>query len=172
MKKSGYPNKYFPNKTFRGLCPVLYKNIEYDIWVELKRGQALNLLNDFIDKIHLYLSFHILFIEKENSLNFHDGILLQVGVKCMLKIDPNQENLYTCYIQVMGDDGRCLVYVEELGEKKTVNSSQLISLPADEAKSWYTRKRAHLKHQMLNKSTNEMITSGSVSNSYEPHFLF
>lgn len=105
--------------------------------------------------------FYVKFLEKENSIYFHDGISLQVGVKCMLKIDPNQENLYTCHIQLMRDDGQCLVYVEELGEKKTVDSSQLISLPADEAKSWYTRKRSHLKYHMLNKTVNEMIVPGN-----------
>lgn len=43
IKKTGFVKKYhLPNKIFKGLCPILYKNVEYDTWVELKKGQLLN----------------------------------------------------------------------------------------------------------------------------------
>ncbi|XP_077294137.1 uncharacterized protein LOC143916764 isoform X2 [Arctopsyche grandis] len=106
----------FPYKVARGLSPHVYKNIEFDVWVEMKR-------------------------EEEMSLNYHDGLTLQVGVKCLCKIKPDQVNPYVCYIQAMKQDGPCLVYVEELGEKRTVHFDQLKPLPASEAKPWYTNNK-------------------------------
>jgi hypothetical protein len=46
-------------------------------------------------------------------------------------------NNYQCYIQEMApQDGPCLVFVEELGEKVTVPFEALKTLPVDELKPW------------------------------------
>lgn len=57
---------------------------------------------------------------------------------------------YHCHIQEMRPDGGpCLVYIEELGEKRVVNFEQLEPLPLSEAKPWappyrYSRASAHM----------------------------
>lgn len=54
---------------------------------------------------------------------------------------------YRCHIQEMRPDGGpCLVFIEELGEKRVVNYEQLEPLPVNEAQPWappYRYSRAH-----------------------------
>lgn len=65
----------------------------------------------------------------------------------MVKLQVGQSVPYCCHIQEMRPDGGpCLVFIEELGEKRIVNYEQLEPLPVNEARPWappYRYSRAH-----------------------------
>ncbi|XP_050348787.1 putative bifunctional UDP-N-acetylglucosamine transferase and deubiquitinase ALG13 isoform X1 [Nymphalis io] len=117
----------FPYKVAKALDPDIYRNIEFDVWSELRR-------------------------ELRYGARYCDGTTLQVGVKCLCKLQPDQTIAYHCHIQEMRPDGGpCLVFIEELGEKRLVNYDQLEPLPVDEIKPWappYRYSRAN--SQMVN----------------------
>ncbi|XP_045532193.1 putative bifunctional UDP-N-acetylglucosamine transferase and deubiquitinase ALG13 isoform X1 [Pieris brassicae] len=119
----------FPYKVAKALDPDIYRNIEFDVWSELRR-------------------------ELRFGARYSDGTTLQVGVKCLCKLEVDQDVPYHCHIQEMGQDGGpCLVFIEELGEKRLVNYEQLEPLPMDEIKPWappYRYSRAN--SQLLNLS--------------------
>ncbi|CAH0720263.1 unnamed protein product, partial [Brenthis ino] len=121
----------FPYKVAKALDPDIYRNIEFDVWSELKR-------------------------ELRYGARYCDGTTLQVGVKCLCKLDPDQTVAYHCHIQEMRTDGPCLVFIEELGEKHYVNYDQLEPLPIEQVKPWappyrYTRANSQIVNlsQML-----------------------
>ncbi|XP_063826536.1 protein ovarian tumor locus-like [Ostrinia nubilalis] len=102
----------FPYKVAKALDPDIYRNIEFDVWSELRR-------------------------ELRYGARYSDGSTLQVGVKCLVKIEPEQSGPYHCHIQEMRPDGGpCLVFIEELGEKRVVNYDQLEPLPQEELRPW------------------------------------
>ncbi|CAH2085068.1 unnamed protein product [Euphydryas editha] len=115
----------FPYKVAKALDPDIYRNIEFDVWSELRR-------------------------ELRYGARYCDGTTLQVGVKCLCKLQPEQSAAYHCHIQEMRPDGGpCLVFIEELGEKRVVNYEQLEPLPVDEIKPWappyrYTRANSQI----------------------------
>ncbi|CAH0683373.1 unnamed protein product [Spodoptera exigua] len=112
----------FPYKVAKALDPDIYRNIEFDVWSELRR-------------------------EMRYGARYSDGTTLQVGVKCLCKLQPEQTVPYHCHIQEMRPDGGpCLVFIEELGEKRIVNFEQLEPLPLEEIRPWappYRYSRAH-----------------------------
>lgn len=60
-----------------------------------------------------------------------------MGVKCLCKLQPEQDAPYHCHIQEMRPKGGpCLVFIEELGEKRVVNYDQLEPLPMEQIKPW------------------------------------
>lgn len=69
-------------------------------------------------------------------MRYSDGTTLQVGAKCLCRLDQNQEVPYHCHIQKMDSDGPCTVFIEELGEKRIVDFSQLECLPSDQLQPW------------------------------------
>lgn len=77
-----------------------------------------------------------MFAELRYGARYCDGTTLQVGVKCLCKLQSDQSVAYHCHIQEMRPDGPCLVFIEELGEKMVVNYEQLEPLPVDEIKPW------------------------------------
>lgn len=93
-----------------------------------------------------------MFAELRFSARYSDGTTLQVGVKCLCKLEVGQAIPFHCHIQEMGQDGGpCLVFVEELGEKRVVNYEQLEPLPVDEIKPWAPPYRfARSNSQILN----------------------
>ncbi|KAL0830274.1 hypothetical protein ABMA28_002476 [Loxostege sticticalis] len=102
----------FPYKVAKALDPDIYRNIEFDVWSELRR-------------------------ELRYGARYSDGSTLQVGVKCLVKLQPDQSVPYHCHIQEMRPDGGpCLVFIEELGEKRVVNYDQLEPLPQEEIRPW------------------------------------
>ncbi|KAM3960038.1 LOW QUALITY PROTEIN: ovarian tumor protein [Aphomia sociella] len=102
----------FPYKVAKALDPDIYRNIEFDVWSELRR-------------------------EIRYGARYSDGTTLQVGVKCLCKLQPEQTVPYHCHIQEMrSDGGPCLVFIEELGEKRIVNYDQLEPLPQEEIRPW------------------------------------
>lgn len=77
------------------------------------------------------------FAELRYGARYSDGSTLQVGVKCLVKLQPDQSVPYHCHIQEMRPDGGpCLVFIEELGEKRVVNYDQLEPLPQEEIRPW------------------------------------
>ncbi|XP_047990228.1 putative bifunctional UDP-N-acetylglucosamine transferase and deubiquitinase ALG13 isoform X2 [Leguminivora glycinivorella] len=112
----------FPYKVAKALDPDIYRNIEFDVWSELRR-------------------------ELRYGTRYSDGTTLQVGVYCRCRMQPDQKVAYHCYIQEMRPDGGpCLVFIQELGEKRVVNYEQLEPLSESEARPWappYRYSRAH-----------------------------
>ncbi|VVC88059.1 unnamed protein product [Leptidea sinapis] len=119
----------FPYKVAKALDPDIYRNIEFDVWSELRR-------------------------ELRYGARYSDGTTLQVGVKCLCKLEGSQNTPYHCHIQEMGpDEGPCLVFIEELGEKRVVNYDQLKPLPIEEVKPWAPPYRySRVNSQLLNLS--------------------
>ncbi|XP_072932435.1 deubiquitinase otu-like [Epargyreus clarus] len=119
----------FPYKVAKALDPDIYRNIEFDVWSELRR-------------------------ELRYGARYSDGTTLQVGVKCLCKLQSDQVVPYHCHIQEMRPEGGpCLVFIEELGEKRVVNYDQLEPLPIEEIRPWappYRYSRAN--SQLLNLS--------------------
>ncbi|CAG5002688.1 unnamed protein product [Parnassius apollo] len=102
----------FPYKVAKALDPDIYRNIEFDVWSDLRR-------------------------ELRYGARYSDGTTLQVGVKCLCKLQSDQSVPYHCHIQEMRPDGGpCLVFIEELGEKRVVSYDQLEPLPLEEIRPW------------------------------------
>ncbi|XP_013139392.1 PREDICTED: protein ovarian tumor locus-like isoform X3 [Papilio polytes] len=102
----------FPYKVAKALDPDIYRNIEFDVWSELRR-------------------------EFRYGARYSDGTTLQVGVKCLCKLQSDQSVPYHCHIQEMSPEGGpCLVFIEELGEKRVVGYDQLEPLPIEEIRPW------------------------------------
>ena len=95
---------------------------------------------------------------------YSDGMTLQVGVKCLCKLQPEQSVPYHCHIQEMRPEGGpCLVFIEELGEKRIVNFEQLEPLPVEEVRPWappYRYSRAHSQFLTLSQMLQQI---GSTS---------
>lgn len=63
--------------------------------------------------------------------------IFQVGAKCHVKLRKSEQDLYTCHIQEIAvDKGQCIVFVEQLGEKRLVPYENLTPLPPDQFKPW------------------------------------
>lgn len=49
--------------------------------------------------------------------------IFQVGAKCHVKLRKSENDLYTCHIQEIAvDKGYCIVFIEQLGEKRLVSN--------------------------------------------------
>lgn len=63
--------------------------------------------------------------------------IFQVGAKCHVKLRKSEQDLYTCHIQEIAvDEGQCIVFIEQLGEKRLVPYENLTPLPPDQFKPW------------------------------------
>ncbi|XP_034253965.1 protein ovarian tumor locus-like isoform X2 [Thrips palmi] len=93
----------FPYKVAKSLDPNIYRNVEFDVWIDYRRGLRLG------------------FFGSNNEL--------RVGVKCLVKIE---ENSHVAHVQEMAPDkGPVVVFVEALGEKCTVPFESLELLPIE-----------------------------------------
>lgn len=102
----------FPYKVAKALDPNIYRNIEFDSWSDVRRE----------------LKYRNLYFE---------GNSLQVGAKCMVRLNESDERSLYCYIQEMKpDNGPCIVYVEDIAECRTVPYERLHPLPLDQTRSW------------------------------------
>lgn len=104
----------FPYKVAKALDPDIYRNIDFDNWVDTLRGNFFwnwekLICNELINGLIFFK------VPKKNSFWFGNGGPLRVGVKCLLKLD---DKCYNAHVQEMNPDcGPVLVFVEELGEK-------------------------------------------------------
>ncbi|KAF5307316.1 hypothetical protein FQR65_LT07032 [Abscondita terminalis] len=96
----------FPFKVAKALDPNMYRNIEYDTWLEVRRAMR---LGDW----------------------YYGDDKLILGTRCNVDVDGIPS---PCYIQEILKDDRCVVYVTNLAERLTVNYSDL--KPEDNAKPW------------------------------------
>ncbi|XP_018327502.1 protein ovarian tumor locus-like isoform X2 [Agrilus planipennis] len=97
----------FPFKVAKALDPTIYRNIEYDTWIEVRRELRLG--------------------EWYNGDN-----KLILGTRCILRL--NGQDL-SCYIQEhIKNEDKCVVYVTSLAEFRTVLYTDLRA--EDDAKPW------------------------------------
>uniref|UniRef100_A0A1A9V0H8 OTU domain-containing protein n=1 Tax=Glossina austeni TaxID=7395 RepID=A0A1A9V0H8_GLOAU len=102
----------FPYKVAKALDSNMYRNIEFDTWSEIRKEMKLQ--------------------------NWYSGDSnFKVGAKCHVKLCKSGEGMFTCHIQEMPvDKGYCIVFVEQLGEKRIVPYESLSPLPPDQFKPW------------------------------------
>lgn len=94
----------FPYKVAKGLDPDIYRNIEFDVWSETRKMRRYSNAGNMVDCRSQF----------------------QVGLKCQVQMRASSSSLYNCHIQEMSPkDGPCIVFVEELGEMRSVQSNQL-----------------------------------------------
>ncbi|NXP17406.1 OTUD4 protein, partial [Scytalopus superciliaris] len=94
-----------PKKVLRSLDPLVYRNIEYDVWLQSKWDQ------------------------QKQDFSIAAGMQYSVGDKCKVRLDHNGK-FYNAHIQeVRSDNGPVVVFVEELGAKHSVSLKSLKPLP-------------------------------------------
>ncbi|KAB0801768.1 hypothetical protein PPYR_03954 [Photinus pyralis] len=86
----------FPFKVAKALDPNMYRNIEYDTWLEVRRAMR---LGDW----------------------YYGDDKLILGTRCIVDINGVSE---PCYIQEIKNN-QCIVYITTLAQRKTVNYSDL-----------------------------------------------
>ncbi|XP_029712312.1 protein ovarian tumor locus isoform X2 [Aedes albopictus] len=102
----------FPYKVAKALDPNIYRNIEFDSWSDIRR-------------------------ELKCRSWYFSGNGLQVGVRCLVKLNNHDERLLHGYIQEMKpNNGPCVVYLEELAECRSVSYEQLRPMATDHSKPW------------------------------------
>ncbi|XP_055586399.1 uncharacterized protein LOC129739048 isoform X2 [Uranotaenia lowii] len=108
----------FPYKVAKALDPSIYRNIEFDSWSDKRRE-----------------------IKYRNW--YCGGSCLQIGVKCMVRLDKKDDRPSICYIQDMQPNrGPCIVYIEEIAACRTVSFDQLQPLPIEQIKPFVTHKKS------------------------------
>lgn len=103
---SGSPTYLFlPRKVLRSLNPALYRNLEYDVWLKVKREQ------------------------QRRDFSIAAGMQYSVGDKCKVRLETGGK-LYDAHIQeVSSENGPVVVFVEEFGKKFDVPLKSLKPLP-------------------------------------------
>lgn len=116
----------FPYKVAKALDPNIYRNIEFDSWSDIRRELK-------------YRSWYF----SSNDL--------QVGVRCLVKLNDHDERLLHGYIQEMKpSNGPCVVYLEELAECRSVPYEKLRPMATDHSKPW---NYAHKTRKILEDKT-------------------
>ncbi|XP_036318746.1 uncharacterized protein LOC118733464 [Rhagoletis pomonella] len=116
----------FPYKVAKALDPNMYRNIEFDAWNEQRKEQKLQ--NWYNGDTNFKLI-------RCQQTRVHK--IFQVGAKCHVKLCKSENDVYTCHIQEIAvDKGYCIVFIEQLGEKRLVPYDSLTPLPPDQFKPW------------------------------------
>uniref|UniRef100_A0A8D0GY42 OTU domain-containing protein 4 n=1 Tax=Sphenodon punctatus TaxID=8508 RepID=A0A8D0GY42_SPHPU len=104
-----------PKKVLKSLNPSVYRNIEYEVWLQSKRDQ------------------------QKRDFSIAAGLQYSVGDKCKVRLDNNGK-LYNAHIQdVHSENGPVVVFVEELGAKHSVSLKSLKPLlQASVTEGWNT----------------------------------
>uniref|UniRef100_A0A8C3GE83 OTU domain-containing protein 4 n=1 Tax=Cairina moschata TaxID=8855 RepID=A0A8C3GE83_CAIMO len=116
LKSNGNPTLLvLPKKVLRSLNPSVYRNVEYEVWLQSKWDQ------------------------QKQDFSIAAGMQYSVGDKCKVRLDHNGK-FYNAHIQeVRSESGPVIVFVEELGEKHSVSLKSLKPLPqASPMEGWNT----------------------------------
>ncbi|XP_065592441.1 OTU domain-containing protein 4 isoform X1 [Cyrtonyx montezumae] len=115
LKSNGSPSLFLPNKVLKSLNPSVYRNVEYDVWLQSKWDQ------------------------QKQDFSIAAGMQYSVGDKCKVRLDHNGK-FYNAHIQeVCSENGPVVVFVEELGAKHSVSLKSLKPLPqASPMEGWNT----------------------------------
>ncbi|XP_064005553.1 OTU domain-containing protein 4 isoform X4 [Pogoniulus pusillus] len=115
-KSNGNPTLLvLPKKVLKSLNPSVYRNVEYDVWLQSKLDQ------------------------QKQDFSIAAGMQYSVGDKCKVRLDHNGK-FYNAHIQeVCSENGPVVVFVEELGAKHAVSMKSLKPLPqASPMEGWNT----------------------------------
>uniref|UniRef100_A0A8B9M4X8 OTU deubiquitinase 4 n=1 Tax=Accipiter nisus TaxID=211598 RepID=A0A8B9M4X8_9AVES len=95
LKSNGNPTLLvLPKKVLKSLNPSVYRNVEYDVWLQSKWDQ------------------------QKQDFSIAAGMQYSVGDKCKVRLDHNGK-FYNAHIQeVCSENGPVVVFVEELGSLK------------------------------------------------------
>ncbi|XP_042693111.1 OTU domain-containing protein 4 isoform X3 [Centrocercus urophasianus] len=115
LKSSGNPTLFLPKKVLKSLNPLVYRNVEYDVWLQSKWDQ------------------------QKQDFSIAAGMQYSIGDKCKVRLDHNGK-FYNAHIQeVCSENGPVVVFVEELGAKHSVSLKSLKPLPqASPMEGWNT----------------------------------
>ncbi|KFP79451.1 OTU domain-containing protein 4, partial [Apaloderma vittatum] len=116
LKSNGNPALVvLPKKVLKSLNPSVYRNVEYDVWLQSKWDQ------------------------QKQDFSIAAGMQYSVGDKCKVRLDHNGK-FYNAHIQeVCSENGPVVVFVEELGAKHAVSLKSLKPLPqASPMEGWNT----------------------------------
>ncbi|NXX42002.1 OTUD4 protein, partial [Tricholaema leucomelas] len=116
LKSNGNPTLLvLPKKVLKSLNPSVYRNVEYDVWLQSKLDQ------------------------QKQDFSIAAGMQYSVGDKCKVRLDHNGK-FYNAHIQeVCSENGPVVVFVEELGAKHAVSMKSLKPLPqASPMEGWNT----------------------------------
>ncbi|XP_061297408.1 OTU domain-containing protein 4 isoform X4 [Pezoporus flaviventris] len=104
-----------PKKVLKALNPSVYRNVEYDVWLQSKWDQ------------------------QNQDFSIAAGMQYSVGDKCKVRLEHNGK-FYNAHIQeVCSENGPVVVFVEELGAKHAVSLKSLKPLPqASPMEGWNT----------------------------------
>ncbi|XP_039920938.1 OTU domain-containing protein 4 isoform X6 [Hirundo rustica] len=106
LESNGNPNSLvLPKKVLKSLDPLVYRNVEYDVWLQSKWDQ------------------------QKQDFSIAAGMQYSIGDKCQVRLDHNGK-FYNAHIQeVFSENGPVVVFVEELGAKHAVSLKSLKPLP-------------------------------------------
>ncbi|XP_040428721.1 putative bifunctional UDP-N-acetylglucosamine transferase and deubiquitinase ALG13 [Cygnus olor] len=91
----------FPYKVLKALDPEIYRNVEFDVWLDSRKE-----------------------LQKTDYMVFA-GRQYYLGDKCQVRLEPGGK-YYNAHIQEVGQDGNTVtVFIEELAEKHTVPLANL-----------------------------------------------
>ncbi|XP_074849352.1 OTU domain-containing protein 4 isoform X2 [Carettochelys insculpta] len=115
LMNNGNPTSFLSRKVLKSLNPSVYRNVEYEVWLQTKQDQ------------------------QKRDFSIAAGMQYSVGDKCKVRLDHNGK-FYNAHIQeVRSENGPVLVFVEELGEKHAVSLKCLKPLPqASPMEGWNT----------------------------------
>ncbi|XP_030803995.1 OTU domain-containing protein 4 isoform X6 [Camarhynchus parvulus] len=106
VESNGNPTSLvLPKKVLKSLDPLVYRNIEYDVWLRSRWDQ------------------------QKQDFSIAAGMQYSIGDKCKVRLDHNGK-FYNAHIQeVYSENGPVVVFVEELGAKHAVSLKSLKPLP-------------------------------------------
>ncbi|NWY37046.1 OTUD4 protein, partial [Sylvia atricapilla] len=106
LESNGNPSSLvLPKKVLKSLDPLVYRNVEYDVWLRSKWDQ------------------------QKQDFSIAAGMQYSIGDKCQVRLDHNGK-FYNAHIQeVFSENGPVVVFVEELGAKHAVSLKSLKPLP-------------------------------------------
>ncbi|KAJ6657417.1 hypothetical protein lerEdw1_002476 [Lerista edwardsae] len=106
------PKMPFPYKVLKALDPEIYRNIEFDVWLDNRKG-ILSLVAQIFTADASFVE-----LQKADYLVFA-GRQYYLGDKCQVRLEAGGK-YYNAHIQDVGQDDMVTVFIEELAEKHVV----------------------------------------------------